>query len=822
MRPAKSMIKFAQCDDCPLRGSTVVPGRGPGAGGLAKIIVVGEAPGREEEARGRPFVGRAGSLLRELASRVGWDLSVVHMTNACLCRPPRNREPTAEEIRACWPRLEAEVGIVDPEIVVTLGNASTTAFIGHGRGITKRRGVFRQVVVGGRERWVLPTIHPAALLRDPGYARDVIFDLKRAWDVLAGKAPAAVQPPYENYAHVTPGELLEGIEAADIVALDIETTGLDSRTDRITTLGVSWARGQAVVVEWEDMRPEHVRRLDELLRQRRCVFHNASFDVEFLNAYGVHPNLWFDTMLANYCLDERQGAHSLKRLAAERYFWIDYEFDTLGRSGFEDTDVSKAKALATRPREDVYKYNCADADVTFRLAEDLLREMEAEGVRSVHDGILIPAVRHFIEFTRTGMLVDRDHLEELGAKWRAEMREIEEFAREVTGRSDLNLNSPKQLAEVLYDDLGLEPIPGRDPNSLTQAEILRAISGVQDEEAVEFWRTASSFTYRNMGSRSTSAFMLYYLAQQHELPRRLVTYRLISKRYGSYYQGILKRLGDDGRLRPRYRLHGTVTGRLSSSDPNIHGIPREAEIRNIFIAEPGMVMLSADYAQAEIRMAAALSKDEQLIELLRSEDIHAEIAKLIFRMSDADLAALDTDTKGARRRAAKTIAFGLIYGRSAASIATQLGVSRAEAEQFVAEFFNRMPKLRAYINRQRTEVTKSFEVKSIYGRRRRFYLVANKKQREEMQRQAVNMPIQSAVSDLTLLANLESIRRLRAAGIRTLPGPHIHDGFLLQVAEDRADEAAKIVEEAMREDEGKLGVPLLVDVKLGKRWGELG
>ncbi len=810
------MLKLASCATCPLRGREVVHGYSPGA--EVDLIIVGEAPGSTETAKGYPFVGRAGELLRHLLSSLDWDIKRVHFTNVCLCQPPGNREPTAEEARCCEARLHEEIRLVGARHILALGNAAATAFLGPGKGITRRRGIAREVMNG----WVvLPTIHPAALLRDPSYWPDVQQDLERMRDLIAG-APLAIDPPYENYARVSPADLLLSLSHAETVALDVETTGLDPREDSLLTLGVSWARGQGVVVEWGDMTPEQIRELDSLLRERRCIFHNAQFDLRFLNANGVYPNLWFDTMLAHYCLDERQGTHGLKRLAIDRYNAPDYEEETLGRSGFEDADEGKVKAIVSSPRASLYKYNCADVDYTFRLASDLRRELIRDDLLKVHDEILIPAVRHFVEFNRVGMLVDREYLESLGESWRKEMREIEDLARGFPGAEGLNLNSPRQVAEVLYDRLGLRPIPGVNPDRLTQTEILDAISEVEgDDEAQEFWRTASSLTYRDLSSRSTSAFVLYYLAQQHPLPRYIVRHRLLSKRYGSYYTGILKRLGSDGRLRPDYRLHGTVTGRLSSSNPNIHGIPRQEAIRRIFIAEPGFVMVSADYAQAEIRMAASLSADPDLVEVLKSEDIHTEIAKVLYHMTDDEFARLDADTRGARRRAAKTIAFGLIYGRSADSLATQLGVPRAEAEEFIREFFRRMPRVQEYIVRQHEVVSKDHEVRSLYGRRRRFFLVADPRQRGEMLRQAVNMPIQSAVSDMTLLANMRTLDRLRDRGVETLPGPHIHDGFLFQIEDGAVDEAVSLVTATMQEDEERLGVPLVVEVKTGPSWGDL-
>jgi DNA polymerase-1 len=400
-----------------------------------------------------------------------------------------------------------------------------------------------------------------------------------------------------------------------------------------------------------------------------------------------------------------------------------------------------------------------------------------------------------------------------------EILSLEEKLRLYPGAETLNLRSSKQVQEFLFDTLGLETMPCDSEGSVSMETALEETSQVQDEDVQEFWRT-SQFK-RGTKARSTGTYMLFWLAQQHEFPRLMVRHRILSKQYGAYHDGYVRLMDETNRIRPRYRLHGTRTGRLSSTDPNIHGMPRRKQIKRIFVADPGMTLIAPDYSQAEIRMVAHLADDDSLIAALDGQDIHYEISKRLFGMTDAQMKALSDEERSIKRRAAKTIAFGIIYGRSPSSIAPQMGVTKETAEEYVQAFYRMMPKVREWIARQHALVMREKEVATIFGRKRRFPLVLDKRHAAEIKRQSVNFPVQSAVSDMCLMANMRIISRLDAEGIKCKVWPHVHDGFYIQIEDKKVKRAIEISVEELHALPFETRVPFAVEIQAGKTWGDL-
>ena len=821
------------CESCPLEGRKKVEGWGATD---PLIAFVGEAPGREEVSEGRPFVGPSGRCLREFAQAVGVPLDRVYYTNAVLCCPPRMANPTATMIKACRERLLAELREVDPVVVVPMGNAALSSLL-ELRAITRQRGIYREAH-GLR---MIPMVHPAAVLRDPDYGIGMIEDLQYALAVAEGEDPV-IPVPYDDYLLVDGPEKVKALirrlrKINEPIAADIETTGLDWSKDQILSIALSWARGTAVAINWQTLwlnhRPEY-RALRDELGKHELVFHNAQFDAAFLREAGVKVRLAGDTMLAHYAVDERQGNHGLKRLAISLYRAPVYDEDLMpfireqrevaGRgpaargSNLEDTkdglEITREDWYNRAIRRKILEYNAADADYTYRLWEDLKREAIEDEVEHVHDRILIPAAEHFMELERRGMVVDREYLDQLGADWKDQLEELEtEMRTRWPELGERKLNSPKAMAEFLYDELGLRPMT-RD--EYVDAERLReALAEVEDEGAQEYWRVHGRRGSDQLSARSTSVYMLYWLTEQHEFPRLLIDHRLLAKRIGSYYQGILNVMWLDRRIRPRYRLHGTRTGRLSSSSPNIHGIPREKAIKRMFVADPGFVLVAADYAQAEVRMAAHFARDATLTAAVQATDVHQAFARVLYDMTDEELAALPEDERGMYRRGAKNLTFGILYGRGPEGLAPQLGCSVEEATELQQRFFAQMPGFRRWVAEQHVTVREEGEVRSLYGRKRRFPIQGGAGMNTVL-RQAVNTPIQSSVSDMTLIANLKILRDL---GDRGRPWPHFHDGFIVQVREDAVDEALELTKHHMHDPGFQTDVHFAIEVAVGPSWG---
>lgn len=781
------------------------------------ILVVAGVPTAEDERKGRILAGTDGAMIRNVMTSLGLDLGIDVAYTSVFDDRKCGPKPKIDLVRGAAPALIHKIEQVKPDVVLTLGNVATTALQGHGGEIGKRRG--RCTELG--DSVILPTRNPGDIIRSPDGFPDLITDIEKAIRIVDG-AEHTIQPPYENYHIVDSAESFDEFASARFdnaylpISVDIETTGLDPWKGSILSLGISWRREEAYVIDcvWLNGAEDRFREsLESIFYDSEVIMHNGQFDALWLRNRKFEVNLLFDTMLAHYTLDGRQDGHSLKRLAADRYDAPAYE-EGLAREAF-----SLEEWKGEEYRKQVMLYNGADADYTLRLYQDLKKEMEEDGVAQIHNNILIPATTHFIRLRENGMLVDKEYLNDLGEKWEAKIIALEAKLKQFPGAEEMNLRSTKQVKDYLYDTLNLTPMGGKKNSSVSAKLVSKSIMGVQDDEAQEFWRTSN--VQKDLKSSSTGTYMLYWLAQQHEFPRLLVRHRILSKLKGAYCDGYKEILDDQNRIRPQYKLHGTRTGRISSNRPNIHGMPRRKEIKRIFMADPGHVIISADYSQAEIRMVAHLAGDETLIAALGAQDIHREISKQMFSLNDEQLDAMPHEERTIKRRAAKTIAFGLIYGRSANSIAPQLDISIDEAKDYMEKFFSMMPKVSKWLARQKATAKIDHEVTSLYGRKRRFPIIASKSHLAEIQRQAGNMPVQSSVSDMTLLANMRIIADLEERGIPCKIWPHVHDGFYFQVPEEHEAIAVEVTKDQMHDVEFETDVEFKCEIETGSNWGEL-
>jgi len=488
----------------------------------------------------------------------------------------------------------------------------------------------------------------------------------------------------------------------------------------------------------------------------------------------------------------------------------------------------------------VMKYCGADVDYTARLTRDLPVEMEADGVYGLMEDLLLPAAKHFTWLEMEGMKVDVEYLHQMGARWKAEQDEISEKLYDLSDSRDRPLtdkgrpwfSAPVRLAHYLYEELRLRPmVTTKADGMISQREVMQQIQEIADleiegnedfaEEADEYWRTASSAVFSKMKPTSTVTFMLLWLGFQHPFPRQMVPWRKLDKKLTTYYRGYVGLLRLGGRIHPRYRVSGARTGRISCTDPNIHGVARQAEIKRVFIADEGFEILYSDRSQAEIRMLAHLSGDETLKAACESTDIHFAIACDLFKMTPEQMRALSAEKQETIRRAAKTIAFGIIYGRMPNSLAPQLGCTIEEATQYREAFLSTMKQASSWINMQRAIGLRMREVESIYGRKRRFPFIVDRKHGSEIERQAVNTPIQGAVSDMTLEDNLRIRDALTERGIDVLPWPHIHDGFMIQVEKAKMPEAVEVAKDILAHPSFETKVHFAVEVKIGPNWADL-
>jgi DNA polymerase-1 len=420
------------------------------------------------------------------------------------------------------------------------------------------------------------------------------------------------------------------------------------------------------------------------------------------------------------------------------------------------------------------------------LAPALRKEVEAQDLHSVYEKIDLPLSGVLAEMERAGILVDPDALAKMSHSMEKEVRRLEKEIWKLAG-SEFNVNSPTQLAEVLFDKLNLQPPARRGKGKV----------------------------------RSTAADILEEMKEQHELPGKVIEYREIAKLKSTYVDALPKLIHPETkRLHTSFSQTGTATGRLSSSDPNLQNIPIRSElgreIRAAFVAQKGQILLSADYSQIELRIMAHFSKDPVLTEAFRNgEDIHARTAQEVFGVGPMA-------QTGEHRRAAKAINFGIIYGLSAFGLAQQLGIEQKEAAKFINAYFTRYRGVKQYLDNVLVETRKTGVAKTLFGRIRPIPEINSPQVqlRNFAERTALNSPLQGTAADLIKMAMISIDARLKKEKLAAKMILQVHDELLFELPVKEKSKLEKLVKEEM-ENVYKLAVPLVVEMGTGPNWRDL-
>jgi DNA polymerase-1 len=426
------------------------------------------------------------------------------------------------------------------------------------------------------------------------------------------------------------------------------------------------------------------------------------------------------------------------------------------------------------------------ADYLQRIAPLLREQVEAQQLIEVYEKIDLPLAPVLAEMERIGIRVDPKALDVMSKSMEKEVRRLEKEIWKLAG-SEFNVNSPSQLAEILFDKLNLQPPSRRGKGKV----------------------------------RSTAADILEEMADQHELPGKVIEYREIAKLKSTYVDALPKLIHPEtGRLHTSFSQTGTATGRLSSSDPNLQNIPVRSElgreIRAAFVAEKGKILLSADYSQIELRIMAHFSQDPVLLQAFRhGEDIHARTAQEVFGVGPLAQTA-------EHRRAAKAINFGIIYGLSAFGLAQQLGIEQKEAAQFINAYFTRYRGVKQYLDNVLVETRKSTMAKTLFGRIRPIPEISAPQMqlRNFAERTALNSPLQGTAADLIKLAMIAIDERLRKQKLSARMILQVHDELLFEAPAKEREPLEALVKEEM-EGVHKLAVPLVVEIGVGPNWRDL-
>ena len=822
-------IRNPDCTLCPLHQfaqHVCLMGVGPMP---CRAMVIGEGPGTSEDINGVPFIGKAGAMLDDALSTAGLKRDDVYITNVTKCRPPDSPKLKDEAVQSavdpCRTYLEQELAAVQPEIILAVGGYAYKSFKGGRKAITKARG--EEWFDKKLNAWIIPTVHPAYVMRDPKMKPYFYSDVRAFADRLRGEEG----PKHPSVQICTDmgavQEALEHLDQHEWIAVDIESRTLDEfdTPPLMWCVGLAGTGDQAYVIpihhpdvfwgvtlqteevikEYESgakrktikhwyepglLRDDRVAVIDllrEFLTRKKLIGHNAKFDRKWLHRMGIDVVFRYDTMLAFHLIDETKEL-SLETLAAVY----------LGQRGW---GKGKVKFDPPDPLEKMGTYNGIDTALTYALFDLGGGELSRYPRRvKLFKDALMPALDVYARGEMHGVWVDQDRLSQVEAQLRSEIAHIEEKACRLAGKPEgsVNWNALQQVGEILHKELGIPST--RSTKTGRPALDLGTLKEIEGAHPI--------------------VPLLIERSKKNKLLSFLVNWR--------------GHLDENSRLHPSFNLAGTATGRRASSDPeqsertrrgapNMMTVPAEADIRSIIGAPPGWKLIVADYSQIELRVAAILFGEEKMAQALRDGvDVHLMAA------SSLTGKPMDQITKQ-ERDGGKVMNFGLLYLMDSEGLReyafNNYGVVMTSEEAKEAKrvhFEETWPQL-SNGHRKYTEIVQQIGgVESPLGRYRHLPNIQSTYYKERMGaiRQAVNAPVQAVPPDMILIA----ISRLPYDETCFYLGD-VHDSAIFEVRDDKVDEWAARIRDAME------NVPLAefgwnpdmvfpVDLKIGQHWGE--
>jgi len=567
------------------------------------------------------------------------------------------------------------------------------------------------------------------------------------------------------------------------VCFDTETTGLKALEVELIGIAFSFEKGKGYYVSFPEDQEETKAILEEFKpffeSDIEKVGHNLKYDIKVLSNYNMPvKGKLFDTMIAHYLINPDMR-HNMDMLA-ETY--LNYQpvsiVDLIGKKG------KNQLSMRVVPIADQTEYAVEDADITFQLKEHFTKELESGNVTKLFNEIELPLVSVLTAMEIEGININTDFLKELSFVLTDDINKLEKNIYEQAGE-EFNIASPKQLGIVLFEKMELVKKPKKTKT----------------------------------GQYKTGEDILSALAQEHKIIRDIQEYRQYKKLLSTYVDALPNEINPKtGRIHTEYMQAVAATGRLSSNNPNLQNIPirteRGKEVRKSFIPRnENHVLLAADYSQIELRIIAALSEEENMIEAFKNgEDIHASTAAKVFNVS------LDEVTREQRSNA-KTVNFGIIYGVSAFGLSNQTDLSRSEAKELIDTYYETYPKLKAYISKQVEFARKKGYVETVLNRRRYLKDInsANAMVRSGAERNAVNAPIQGSAADIIKLAMINIYNRFEKEGFKSKMLLQVHDELVFDAHKDELDTIRPIIKHEM-ENAFTLSVPLDVELGIGENW----
>jgi DNA polymerase-1 len=597
-------------------------------------------------------------------------------------------------------------------------------------------------------------------------------------------------------------QLLQTLREAGLFALDLETTSIDAMMAEIVGMSFSWAEGEAVYVPAEGFEiPDDVnipirkwhgkeisKSLSYLLQQVepllkddavKKVGQNSKYDCLVLANYGVEvKGVEFDTMIAAYVLNPGARQLNLDALALEHLNYTKIPTEALIGKGKNQISMQEV------PLDKISEYACEDADCAYRIMGKLKPKLEEEELYPLFQDIEMPLMPVLMRMEQQGVRLDVDILQQLSGELEGMMEGLERDIYALATHK-FNINSPKQLAVVLFEELKL-PVARKTKTG-----------------------------------PSTDVDVLLKLARLHELPQKLLDYRQLTKLKNTYVDSLPKLVNPyTGRVHTSYNQTVAATGRLSSSDPNLQNIPIRTElgsqIRTAFVPTGlGWVLLSADYSQIELRIVAHLSQDKNLMESFKqNEDIHRRTAARVFGVTMLEVTP-------EMRRQAKAVNFGIIYGQTDYGLSEELGIPKSEAARFKEAYFNNYPEVKAFMEEVIEKTRKEGYAMTMLGRKRRIPEIHSDQFniRSFAERTAINTPVQGTAADMIKKAMIRIHKRLLEGRFQAKMILQVHDELVFDAPEEEVDKLKSLVKEEM-EGAVKLKVPVVVDFGVGKNWLE--
>jgi len=617
-----------------------------------------------------------------------------------------------------------------------------------------------------------------------------MYSLITQVEALSGNGVVALEQPDKNYQTILTQTdldlLITTISNAELISFDLETTSITPLQADIVGLSFSVKAndGYYIPVEYPEKESKPGLTLDAVLEKLKPIFENENnrfcgqnikYDALVLSRYGIHlGNIVFDTMIAEYMLHPEKNSYKMDYLSIDYLNYRMVPIDNLIGTGLHQ------KSMAEVPLEDIAFYASEDADIAFQLAEILKDKLEKESLFEPYNDIEIPLIPVLTTIEKNGVYLNLDFLADLSRQFGEGLEKLTEKIHQMAGR-EFNINSPKQLGEILFDELELKPIR----------------------------------------KRSTAVEVLAVLKNYHPLPEEVLKYRHLAKLKNTYVDAIPNYVNKEtGRVHTSLNQTIAATGRLSSTSPNFQNIPIRTEtgreVRKAFVPQNSdWVILSADYSQVELRIMAHYSQEPELIKAFEeNSDIHSRTAALVNGIAEAEVTP-------DQRRSAKVVNFGIMYGAGPYRMSQELGISMADAKILIDNYFATYPGIRKYMDETISLARDRGYVETLYKRRRKTGNLdaSNRNIVQAEERVAINMPIQGTAADIIKIAMINIHNKMESENYQSKMILQIHDELLFECPKAEVDKLAAMVVEEM-EGAVQLSVPLKVDWNYGSSWYE--